>query len=656
MLAAINAKYIHSNPGVYSLRTYACAKVPGADIEIGEYTINHQMEHILEDIYRRKPDFIGFSCYIWNISQVYELVRDLSKVLPETEIWLGGPEVSYDAGEILGREKEIRGIMRGEGELTFSELAKAYLDTDEREKETVFDLLSGIPGITYRDENGNVCENASQRLLSMDEIPFYYGDMAGFENRIVYYESSRGCPFSCSYCLSSIDKSVRFRSLELVKKELDFFLDHKVPQVKFVDRTFNCRREHTLGIWRHIMEHDNGITNFHFEVSADLFDEEELSLIGKMRPGLIQLEIGVQSTNPETIREIRRKTDLKKLEAAVARVHGYGNTHQHLDLIAGLPFEGIESFYRSFDEVYKMAPDQLQLGFLKVLKGSYMSERAESYNLKYRGAPPYEVLSTRWLSYGDVIRLKGMEEMVEVHYNSGQFSCTLKLLEQEFGSPSEMFLAMADYYGTRGLFGISHSRLARYEILYEFITGLFEERNMDGERLSKFRDSLMYDLYLRENVKSRPSFAYDQSPFRRQIREFFVSEEQRPTWLTGYDGFDSRQMSKMAHLEAMEDGTFILFDYRHRDPLSYNARAVRFTCAERGDYDKERDNRPEVHHDGFVCGSRSGDHRTRSEEGEDHGDRHGQGRGRSCDRNLSHHGQSPQGDPGADRGADRDLR
>ena len=597
LLAAINAKYIHSNPGVYSLRAFAQTKVPGADIEIGEYTINHQMDLILQDIYRRKPDFIGFSCYIWNISYVMEIVRDVKKVLPETEIWLGGPEVSYDAKKILEREPDVRGVMRGEGELTFTELVQEYL---KREELCAAGLdLDHIPGITYRAENGEIVEHGPQRLLSLDEIPFYYHDMAGFENRIVYYESSRGCPFSCSYCLSSIDKTVRFRSLGLVLPELQFFLDHKVPQVKFVDRTFNCKRDHTLGIWRYLVEHDNGVTNFHFEVSADIFDEEELELIGKMRPGLIQLEIGVQSTNPDTIREIHRHMDLVKLKQAVDRVYDYRNTHQHLDLIAGLPYENYESFMRSFDDVYRMRPDQLQMGFLKVLKGSYMEEQVAAYDLRYRGIPPYEVLSTKWLPYSDVIRLKGVEDMVEVYYNSGQFPATIKLLERKFARPAEIFTSLAEYYEENGLTGISHSRLARYEILYKFLeekeensgqgesaaetTAGDEQKNgvetaetMEKPTLSDFRDSLMYDLYVRENIKSRPSFAGDQSPYKKEVREFFMAEEENPRWLTDYAGFDSRQMAKMAHLEHMEDGTFVLFDYKKRDPLSGNARAVRF--------------------------------------------------------------------------------
>lgn len=383
-----------------------------------------------------------------------------------------------------------------------------------------------------------------------------------------------------------------------MKKELDFFLDRKIPQVKFVDRTFNCKREHTLGIWQYILEHDNGVTNFHFEISADLLDQEEIDLIGRMRPGLIQLEIGVQSTNPETVVEIRRKMDLKRLEENVAQIHGFQNTHQHLDLIAGLPGEDYQSFLNSFDDVYRMRPDQLQLGFLKVLKGSFMAEQTKNYALQYRSTPPYEVLSTGWLSYSEVIRLKQVEEMVEVHYNSGQFPCTMKKLEGDLTRPVEIYLRLADFYESRKLFGMNHSRIARYEILYRF---LVEELGKSSGELSRYRDMLMYDLYLRENVKSRPSFASDQSPFKRQIKEFFIREEKQPEWLPGYDGYDSRQLSKMAHMEAMEDGSFVLFDYKNRDPLSWNARAVRFSYE--GDF-----------HEGDVYG-RKRDEKSQGREG-----------------------------------------
>ena len=607
LLAAVNAKYIHSNLAIYSLKAYADVE----EVELAEYTINQQKDEILRDLYLRKPDVLCFSCYIWNIEYVEALVREIAKLCPRLPIWLGGPEVSYDAAAVLEKLPAVKGVMKGEGEETFAQLCRIY-QKDWNDWEEAEGKLLELEGITFRREpaQGNLggAEEASEKIvenpwrpvMDLSRIPFVYKDMEKFRNKIIYYESSRGCPFSCSYCLSSVDKRLRFRELELVRRELQFFIDQEVPQVKFVDRTFNCRHEHALAIWQYIKEHDRGITNFHFEIAADLLNEEELELLGSMRPGLVQLEIGIQSTNPDTIREIRRKMDLTKLEAAVDRVHGYRNTHQHLDLIAGLPWEGLDSFLQSFDDVYRMEPDQLQLGFLKVLKGSYMASQAGAYGLRYRMTPPYEVLSTRWLSYGDVIRLKAMEEMVEVYYNSGQFSNTLKLLEQEYPSPSELFLDLAAYYEDHGFAGLSHSRMARYEILYGFIKEREERKTGHGQTgeaasdtcLSAFRDRLMEDLYLRENAKSRPSFAMDQGPFKDRIREFFQTEEQERRWLPAYKDHDSRQMANMAHLEAMEDGSFLLFDYKERDPLWKNARTLRFTyeetCAgtERGEYER----------------------------------------------------------------------
>ena len=440
LLAAINAKYIHSNLGIYSLRRYAMERLglgqkdeqgaavgmemvseaaEGANrtktvseiqIDLGEYTINHQMDQILQDIYRRKPDVVGFSCYIWNIVYVKELIHDLKKVLPQVRIWMGGPEASYDAVHLMDELPEVELIMQGEGEETFTRLVEAC----ECGTEVCF---SELPGIVLRRFDGTIEVHRPAPLMNLDDIPFSYGDLSGLEHRIIYYESSRGCPFSCSYCLSSIDKKVRFRSLSLVTRELQFFLDRKVPQVKFVDRTFNCKKSHSMAIWQYLLEHDNGITNFHFEISSDLLDDDELALMKQMRPGLIQLEIGVQTTNPVVVKEIRRTMDLDKVARRVAQVNTFGNIHQHLDLIAGLPYEDIKSFHRSFNDVYKMEPEQLQLGFLKVLKGSYMEEMKQKYGLLSQSKPPYEVLRTNWLSYEEVIRLKGVEEMVEVYYN-----------------------------------------------------------------------------------------------------------------------------------------------------------------------------------------------------------------------------------------------
>ena len=601
LLTAINAKYIHSNPGVYSLKMFAesqgAAEAVQGDqdpredglpcapfVEIAEYTINNQMELILEDIYRRKPDIVGISCYIWNIAYVLDLVRDIHKVLPETDIWLGGPEVSYDAPQLLVREPEVFGVMKGEGEEMFAALLNCYRTLgctvrqmqrlgrrsaptgsacgkdaaaeapDEACTAEFWYRMSQVAGLTYHGADGKLCDQPVRPVMDMSRIPFLYPSLKGFENRIVYYESSRGCPFSCSYCLSSIDKSVRFRDLKLVLPELDFFLEKKVPQVKFVDRTFNAKKSHAMAIWKHILEHDNGVTNFHFEITADLLDEEELDLISRMRPGLIQLEIGVQSTNPDTIKAIRRKMDLDRLRYVVERINAGKNVHQHLDLIAGLPFEDYDSFGRSFNDVYSMEPEQFQLGFLKVLKGSYMHEKVPDYDLQYRGKAPYEVLSTKWLPYSDVLRLKGVEDMVEVYYNSRQFMRTLKLFEQEFDGAFAMYEYMAGYYDEQHLTGLNHSRLARYEIFHDLIS-----RKVEQERMSMFEDALMCDLYLRENAKSRPSFALAQAPYKEEIRHMVP---------------ELRTLGTQVHAEVLRSGEVLLFDYREKDRLNHNAKVT----------------------------------------------------------------------------------
>ena len=548
LLAACNAKYIHSNLAVYNLKS--CSGEYSSRVVVKEYTINQIRDDILKDIYLEQPDVVCFSCYIWNISFVRELVPDLKKILPQVELWAGGPEVSYDAVEFLKKNPAFFGVMVGEGEETFHELAGYYI---ERKPET----LSGIRGVAFRDENKgrDVVHTGWRELMDLSKVPFAYSNLTEFKNRIIYYESSRGCPFSCSYCLSSIDKKLRFRDIELVKKELQFFIDNKVPQVKFVDRTFNCKHDHAMAIWRYITEHDNGITNFHFEISADLLREEELALMKTMRPGLIQLEIGVQSTNPQTIKAIRRTMDFEKLKGIVEQIHSFGNIHQHLDLIAGLPYEGYDSFHKSFCDVYALRPEQFQLGFLKVLKGSHMMEMTGEYQILYKDREPYEVLSTAWLTYGEILRLKMVESMVEVYYNSGQFKNTLVFLEKYFDDPFRMYEALGRFYEKKGYSEISHSRMRRYEILMEFAG---EQKEIPSEALS---DVMLLDLYLRENLKSRPSFASDQKPYERLI----------------WDYRKAKKIPKTAHIEVFRDGKKLLFDYTDRDPLTNNAQLTDIT-------------------------------------------------------------------------------
>jgi len=538
LLAACNAKYIHSNLAVYDLKAYSSDY--DEHVILKEYTINQPKDEILKDIYSSGADVVCFSCYIWNISFVRELIRDLVKILPKTAFWAGGPEVSYDAEKFLTEMPEMTGVMVGEGEKTFHDLLEFYIDGK--------DSLEEVSGIAYRTGD-KIIHNGWRELMDLSAIPFVYEHLEKFENRIIYYESSRGCPFSCSYCLSSIDKKLRFRDLELVKKELQFFLDHRVPQVKFVDRTFNCKHEHAMTIWKYILEHDNGVTNFHFEISADLLREEEMELMSQMRPGLIQLEIGVQSTNPETIRAIHRHMDLKKLEHCVNRVHSFRNIHQHLDLIAGLPYEDYDTFHQSFNDVYQMKPDQLQLGFLKVLKGSLMQKEAEVYGIVYKEKEPYEVLSTNWLTYGEVLKLKMVESMVEVYYNSGQFWHTLEYLVPFEKDAFTFYEKLGSFYEKKGYSEISHSRMRRYEILLEYLQ---EETDVPTEVAAQ---KMLYDLYLREKLKKRPAFASDQKQYETAVWNYRKNN----------------QVSKTAHIEVFENGTVILFDYEKRDPLSNNA-------------------------------------------------------------------------------------
>ena len=560
LLTAINAKYIHSNLAVYSLK--AAAGKYSNEIEIAEFTINNSPDYVLEEIYKKKPDILMFSCYIWNLSIIEEVSREYHKLCPQVPIWIGGPEVSYEVEDFLRKHPQVKGLVMGEGEETVRELCEYYARAKEES------ALENVKGIAYRKGNSTeeeICVNPWREITDMSKIPFCYDKMEDFSNRIIYYESSRGCPFSCSYCLSSVDKKLRFRDIELVKEELQFFIDRKVPQIKFVDRTFNCYHEHAMAIWQFIKEQDNGITNFHFEVSADLINEEELNLMSTMRPGLIQLEIGVQSTNEATIQEIHRTMKLDRLKAIVEKISSFGNIHQHLDLITGLPYEDYATFRKSFDEIYALQPNQLQMGFLKVLKGSYMYEHAKEYGILYHDNPPYEVMSTNWLSYNEVLKMKRVEEMLEVYYNSGQYEITMQVLKHKFESAFEMFQKLGDYYENHGLFGMSHSRIRRCEILMDFVK---EEFGYEEEIYECIRQALVFDLYYRENSKSRPGWAGDAGAFK-QITHFYCKN------------------GKMSHVEAFEydflgdlkqfpkksgKEYWILFSYDQRNPLNHQAK------------------------------------------------------------------------------------
>ncbi|MDE7284178.1 MAG: B12-binding domain-containing radical SAM protein [Lachnospiraceae bacterium] len=603
LLIAINAKYIHSNPAVYSLRAYAGERL-APYIEIAEYTINNKKEEILADIFRRTPDVVAFSCYIWNWSMISSILTELPKIMPGVHIWLGGPEVSYNPNELMKKNPMVTGIMLGEGEETFKELAEHYCSKADSSIEGK--SLDNISGIVYRvrvhaqadieaDRGENkklqtsvhedIFHTSAREPMDMSKLPFLYNSPEMFANRIIYYESSRGCPYRCSYCLSSIDKTVRLRDMETVKKELQFFLDNKVKQVKFVDRTFNCNRAHAREIWEYLSEHDNGVTNFHFEIAADIISEEELSILARLRPGLAQLEIGVQTVNPATLKEIRRASDIGRLRSVVERIIGNGNIHVHLDLIAGLPYEDYESFINSFNMVYAMKPHQLQLGFLKVLKGSYMHEKAADYCIQYTDEPPYEVLSTKWLPYEKLCILKQVEEMVELYYNSNQYTHTMPVLESIFPNAYTLYRELAGFYQEKGYSLMTPSRVYRYQILLDFAmnTALSENSEM-------IRQVLTFDLYLRENIKSRPDFANDLTPYKTLIRDFYKKEETSRHFLPDYLTYDHTQLARLTHIEffdypvwendaasqlqRLDMPLMVLFDYKNRNPLTYEARFI----------------------------------------------------------------------------------
>ena len=573
LLTAINAKYIHSNLAVYSLKAAAGQYADG--IEIAEFTINNSPDYILEEIYKKKPDVLMFSCYIWNLNVIEEVTREYHKLCPKVPIWLGGPEVSFEVETFLQEHPQVKGIMMGEGEATFRELCEYYMQDEYYVQKKENSVLENIKGIAYRKEMeyadavGTIQVNSWREIMSMSDIPFCYDRMEDFSNRIIYYESSRGCPFSCSYCLSSVDKKLRFRDIELVKEELQFFIDQKVPQIKFVDRTFNCHHDHAMAIWQFIKERDNGVTNFHFEISADLINEAELELMSTMRPGLIQLEIGVQSTNEVTIQEIHRTMKLDRLKEIVKKVKSFGNIHQHLDLIAGLPYEDYKTFQKSFDEIYALQPNQLQMGFLKVLKGSYMFEHAKDYGILYHDKPPYEVMATNWLSYDEILKMKRVEEMLEVYYNSDQFEITMQIMKTKYSSAFEMFQKLGDYYESHGLFGMSHSRIKRCEILMDFVKEEFDHRDDGAEVCECIRQALVFDLYYRENSKSRPAWAGDSGNFKRTTHFYCKNGKMSHVEPFDYDFLgDLQQFPQKCHKTV-----WVLYSYDQRDPLNHQAKA-----------------------------------------------------------------------------------
>jgi len=547
LLVGINAKYIHSSLALHCLRSYA-KEYSDITPTICEFTINMQVAEIVQGIYNESPDFIGFSAYIWNIDTVMQVVKDLRILLPHVPIYLGGPEVSFDSSNVLKLHPQISGIMIGEGEQTFLELINYY------EKKEI--SLSEIKGLCYRDEtNDEIITTPLRQPIDLSTVPFPYENIQDFDNRIIYYETSRGCPFGCAYCLSSVDKTLRFRSIDLVKKEFLFFLNNKVPQVKLVDRTFNIDHKRSIEMLNFLKENDNGITNFHFEIAGDILTDEEINIINSLRPGLIQLEIGVQTTNPETLDAINRRTDLNKLRKNVAKLLNGNRVHLHLDLIAGLPYENLESFISSFNDVYSMNGHELQLGFLKVLKGAPINSVIEEQDIKHSNYAPYEVLSTKYLSYTDICELKRVEEMLEIYHNSCQFVFSEKFLLSLEASPYEMYLGLAKYYTKNNQLVMQCKRSVRYEILLSYAIDKF---SLNEEQINHLKNLLTLDFYSREKAKARPVFSLPVETVKREIR--LIS-----------DTLSEANPHGMFHVEPLyPEGGFAIFDYSIRSPITGN--------------------------------------------------------------------------------------
>lgn len=489
LLTTLNTKFIHTNLAIRYLREYVRGE---HNIDILEFTINQDLNKIIADIHRLKPQIVGFSTYIWNINETLIITKALKLVNPNIKIILGGPEVSFNIKGLMHKNPQIDYIVYNEGEETFKDLINALYNDQNN--------LQGIFGLAYRHK-GEIYINPQRDLIcNLEDIPFAYdeeGALDAFKDKIIYYESTRGCPFNCKYCLSSTISGVRYLPMHRVKKDISKMIDAKVKQVKFVDRTFNANKKSAMEIMKFIMEEDPEDINFHFEISAHIIDDEMLAFLKRPKEGLFQFEIGVQSTNSETTYEIMRTTDFARIEKVSREIRKNNNIHQHLDLIAGLPYEDYDSFSKSFNDVYSIKPEKIQLGFLKLLKGSQLRIDEEKYGYKYLDIPPYEIMENDYISYDEIIRLKFIEELVDKYYNEGYFKHSLAFIIKNFyKNPFEFYEEYAEFWIKNNLYDQSHSRDKRYEILYDY----YMEKKFSN--IEVFLNLIKYD-YIKNNRKNR---------------------------------------------------------------------------------------------------------------------------------------------------------
>lgn len=583
LLTTLNSKFIHSSLAIRYLKGVT-REMKKVDVDLKEYTINMHQEDILVDLYKGNYDLIVFSTYIWNFNEITNLTKAIRKVAPNTKILLGGPEVSFQPENEMKKNPNIDYIIYGEGENTFKAFIEAFLNNRS---------FKDLKGLVYRD-SGSIIKNDERPLIkNLDEIPFpYTNNLQDLNHRIIYYESTRGCPFNCSYCLSSTIKGVRYFSLARVKKDMDYFLNREVNQVKFVDRTFNVHKEHYFEIIKYLNQNDNGITNFHFEITASLLDQEVLDYLKNVRPGLFQLEVGVQTTNIESLTTINRGMNFSRIEETLESIVKLENVHSHLDLIAGLPHEDYKSFLNSFDDVYALNPNKLQLGFLKVLKGSEMKAKEEEYGLVYQDSPPYQIYYNKFISFDEMIILMGIEELLDVYYNSNYFKYSLDyVIKKRFIEPSKFYKAFYNYWCENKLFKTQHSKLKRYRILLDFYNEYFENDEI-------FNTILKYDYILNRNKKIDKLFKRIQPKgFRNSCHEFLQKQENLVSYLPQFKNKNAKYTIKRVHFEVfnfdikkfiasdyeiiIDEETTILFDYSRS---SLNERSLNYkVCLEKGD-------------------------------------------------------------------------
>lgn len=561
LLTAINAKFIHSSLAVRSLKAY-CPELAN-NISSIEYTINNSEDYILTDIFKENPDVICFSCYIWNINMVVSLSKNLKKIMPNAKIICGGPEVSYESEDFLLNNPDIDTVIRGEGEKTFNQLCHALVENIS---------CTTINGLTFRSSDG-IVSTPPQLPLSMDELPFVYSDFSDLQHRIIYYETQRGCPYNCQFCLSSVEKGVRFLSLEKVYTHLDFFLKNKVKQVKFVDRTFNCNKAHATAIWQYLIDNDNGVTNFHMEIEAHIMEDDTIDLLSHAREGLFQFEIGIQSTNINTLTAVKRNPDFDFLKERIKKIKALKNIHIHLDLIAGLPHESYSSFRKSFNDVYALSADQLQLGFLKVLKGSGLRSDSQKYGIVSRHQSPYEVLFTKDISFEEMLRLKAIEDIVETYYNSGKALNTAKYVAMLFDTPFDFYETFSIYWENNNHHRVNHNKQELYTILYEFCN----ENIFTKPKIETINELLKFDMLLCDNVNSLPNWVNinESDEFKQAKRKFFNTPQNIDEYLPNLKTFTPAQLSRMCRIEFFscnpqnvesdEKTVTLLFNYYLRD-------------------------------------------------------------------------------------------